>query len=367
MIRLAIPSIGLQEEIAVKEVLKSGFLVQGKLVARFEEAVAKYLNVKYAVAVSSGTSALHLALLALGIGAGDEVIIPDYTFPATANVVELVGAKPVFVDIDPVTFNINHKAIEQFINKRTKAIMPVHLFGQSADMAPIMRLAKKYKLLVVEDAACVLGAEYKDRKCGTIGHVGCFSFHPRKVITTGEGGVIVTNSKEMADRWKILRNHGIQHKDNKIDFLLPGYNYRLTEIQAAIGLVQLKKIDTLIHSRRKVASIYDEELSSVEWIKIPSTLACNKNAYQAYVIQMSQTIDQNSMINHLKKNGVEANFGTYALHRLSFYKNKYKLIAEQFPVSEEIFQTSVALPLHEHLGIDQIRRIVSILKKYQRQ
>ncbi len=366
MIRLAIPTIDSQEERAVLAVLRSGFLVQGKTVAKFEEAVARYLNVKYAVAVSSGTSALHLALVAFGIGPGDQVIVPDYTFPATANVVELTGAKPVFADIDPITFNIDPKTIERLITKKTKAIIPVHLFGQSADLTPILRLAKKYKLKVIEDAACVLGAEYKGRKCGTIGDIGCFSFHPRKVITTAEGGMVVTNNRSIAGRLKILRNHGIDNKGNKIDFVMPGFNYRMTEIQAAMGLVQLKRIPGLIRSRRKVASMYDAQLGPMEWIKTPSTPSDNTHVFQTYIIQIPGNIDRDRLIAHLRKNGIEANFGTYALHRLTFYKNKYRLKVGQFPVTEKVFHSSIALPVFEHLSVGQIRKIAASLRfRYQ--
>jgi len=365
MIRLAVPSIDHQEARAVQAVLKSGFLVQGKTVVRFEEAVARYLKVKHVVAVNSGTSALHLALLAFGIGPGDEVIIPDYTFPATVNVVELTGAKPVFVDVDPMTFNIDPKAIERHITKKTKAVIPVHLFGQSADLAPIMRLAKKYKLVVVEDAACVLGAEYKGRKSGTIGDIGCFSFHPRKVITTGEGGIAVTNNKTVADRLRILRNHGIEYKNNKIDIVAAGFNYRMTEIQAAMGLVQMKKMAGLIRARRKVAGIYNAQLRSIKWIKTPSISSYNTHVFQTYVIQIPGSLGRDHLISFLRKNGIEANFGTYALHKLSFYKNKYHLKASQFPITEEVFQTSIALPVFECLSVGQIRKIAAVLRKFQ--
>ena len=365
MIRLAIPSIDSQEERAVLAVLRSGFLVQGKTVAKFEEAVARYLNVKYAVAVSSGTSALHLALVAFGIGPDDEVIVPDYTFPATANVVELTGAKPVLADIDPATFNIDPKAIERLITKKTKAIIPVHLFGQSADMSPIIRLAKKYKLRVIEDAACVLGAEYKGRKCGTIGDIGCFSFHPRKVITTAEGGMAVTNNKSAAERLKILRNHGIDYKGKKADFVMAGFNYRMNEIQAAMGLVQLKRIPGLIRSRRKVAGMYDALLAPMEWVKTPFTPSYNTHVFQTYIIQIPGNIGRDRLIAFLRKNGIEANIGTYALHHLSFYKNKYRLTPRQFPAAEKVFHNSIALPVFEHLSVDQARRITAILKKFR--
>ena len=365
MIRLSIPSIDRQEETAVRAVLKSGFLVQGKKVALFEENIASYLNIKHAVAVNSGTSALHLALLALGIGPDDEVIIPDYTFPATANVVELAGAKPVVVDIEPSTFNIDPEAIEKVITKRTKAIMPVHLFGQSAHMDPIMRLAKKYQLKVIEDAACALGAEYKGRKCGTIGDIGCFSFHPRKVITTAEGGIIVTNSKSVAARLRVLRNHGMVNKNNKIDFVAPGFNYRMTEIQAAIGLVQIKKMDALICSRRKATGNYEAKLGAIDWVKIPVTPSYNTHVFQTFVVQIPPGVNRDQFIGYLRQKGIEANFATYALHRLTFYKNKYYFKAAHFPVAEKVFQTSVALPLFDHLSARQIQKITATIRKFR--
>jgi len=364
MIRLSAPSIDRQEERAVGAVLRSGFLVQGKEVKQFEEKIARYLNVKHAVAVSSGTSALHLALLAYGIGPGDEVIIPDYTFPATANVVELAGARPVFADIDPLTFNIDPKGVETLITKKTKAIMPVHLFGQSADVSPLMRLARKYKLVVVEDAACVLGATYKGRKCGTIGDTGCFSFHPRKVITTGEGGVVVTGNKPVADRLRALRNHGIEYKNNKIDFVMAGFNYRMTEIQAAIGLVQLKKISALILYHRKIAGLYDAQLRPIEWIETPAIPSYNTHVFQSYIIRTLRG-DRDKFIAYLRQNGIEANIGTYALHKLSFYKNKYHLKASGFPVTERVFRTSVALPLYEHLSGVQVKMIADTIRRFR--
>jgi len=303
--------------------------------------------------------------LALGIGPGDEVIVPDYTFPSSANVVELAGAKPVFVDIGPLTFNIDPELIECCITKKTKAIMPVHLFGQSADMTAILLIAKKHGLIVIEDAACALGAKYKGQKCGTIGDIGCFSFHPRKVITTAEGGMVVTNVKSVADRLRILRNHGIEHKNNKIDFVAAGFNYRMTEIQAAIGLVQMKKLTALIASHRQVAGIYASCLNSIEWIKTPFVPFYNTHVFQSYIIQIPESFDRDRLIAYLRKNGIEANFGTYAMHRLTFYKDKYHLKAGQFPVTEKVFQTSIALPIFEHLSVGQIRKIARTLRKFK--
>jgi perosamine synthetase len=365
MFRLSIPSIGREEERAVAEVLRSGFLVQGKKVAEFEGAIAQYLGVKYAVAVNSGTSALHVALLALGIGPGDEVILPDYTFPATVNVVELTGAKPVIVDIEPLTFNIDPQKIEKAITSKTKAIMPVHLFGQSADLGPILAVARKHKLHIVEDAACVLGAEYKGRKSGTLGHVGCYSFHPRKIITTAEGGIIVTNIKAVAEQMRLLRNHGMIHGKNGMDFLTAGFNYRMTELNAAIGVVQMRKLTRLIAARRRVAKEYDRQLSDIPWVMTPQTPRSNTHVFQAYIIQVAKSVDRDRFMAYLRKQGIEVNFGTYALHRLSFYKSKYRLPADRFPVAEEVFKTTVALPLYEHLSKNQIRSIVDVIRKFR--
>lgn len=284
MIRLIRPEIGTEEIRKVSEVLKSGFLVQGKNVEKFEKKVANYLSVKYAMAVSSGTAALHLALIALGIKEGDEVVLPDFTFPATGNVVVLVGAKPVLIDIDLKTFNIDPTRIEGNITSRTKAIIPVHEFGQSADMDPILDIAKRNNLYVIEDAACALGAEYKDKKCGTMGDIGCFSFHPRKAITTGEGGMVVTNNPDVAAKVKALRNHGMTNKDGIYYFEYTGFNYRMTDFQAALGWVQMKKLDEIIKKRRELAALYDSFLKGNDILIIPNVANGIKHIYQSYVV-----------------------------------------------------------------------------------
>lgn len=365
MIRLSIPSIDKKEERAVAAVLKSGFLVQGKTVAHFEELVARYVGIKHAVAVSSGTSAIHLALLALNVGPGDEVIVPDYTFPATANAVELCGAKTVLADIDPATFNINPSGIERLITSKTKAIMPVHLFGQSADLDPVMRLARRHKIHVIEDAACTLGAQYKGRMSGTIGDAGCYSFHPRKPVTTGEGGVVVTKNDSVARRLRLLRNHGMEYTKEGIDFVIPGFNYRMTEIHAAIGSVQMEKLARLIAARRKVAAEYDKQLKTISWITPPITPKTNTHVFQSYIVRVSPAVDRNKLIHYLREQGIESNFGTYAIHRLSYYKDKYRLKAASFPVAEQVFHSTVALPFFDHLTKRQITQVVETLKKFQ--
>lgn len=256
MIKLSKPYITDQCISNVVEVLRSGNLVQGQFVNQLENDVKSYLGVKHAFAVSSGTAALHLALIALGIGPGDEVIVPAFTFPATANVVELVGATTVLVDINLDDFCIDTSKIEQAITPKTKAIMPVHEFGQAAKMDDIIQLAQKYNLNIVEDAACALGAEFGSKKVGTFGELGCFSLHPRKAITSGEGGILVTNKDDIAEKVAMYRNHGIVYKDSKLDFEVAGLNYRLTDFQAALCIPQLEMLTELIECRIKQANFY---------------------------------------------------------------------------------------------------------------
>lgn len=304
----------------VVKVLKSGNLVQGEKVAEFETAICNFIGTKHAICVSSGTAALHLALLALGIGKEDEVIVPAFTFPATANVVELVGAKPVFVDINLTDFCINTNQIEEKISSKTKAIIPVHEFGQAADIEKIQEIAEKYKLKIIEDAACALGTEFKKQKIGTFGDFGCFSFHPRKAITTGEGGVIVTNNDEYAEKLRALRNHGIVVENNKIDFKYAGLNYRITDFQAVLGIHQLNDIETEIEHRIKLANIYNSILSENNLIQTPFSSEKTKHVYQTYHIILDKKIDRNEIIKKLKEKGVETNCGAQALNCLTYFQ-----------------------------------------------
>ena len=269
MIKLCIPSVGEEDVQAIREVIESKNLVQGKKVLEFEKRICDYLKVKNAIAVSSGTAALHLALMALEISSGDEVIIPDFTFPATANVVEAIGGITKFVDIDLDSLCIDTSKIEEQITDKTKVIIPVQEFGQSADMGKIITIAKKYNLKVIEDAACALGAEYKRNMVGTIGDIGCFSLHPRKAITTGEGGIVVTNDDELAEKIRVLRNHGIKYEDGKAQFVLPGLNYRMTDIQGAMALVQMNKLKDINKKRQELAFEYSTLLSKVEGVTVP--------------------------------------------------------------------------------------------------
>ena len=363
MIRLAKPYISEEATQKVTEVLRSGNLVQGENVRQFEEKLEHYLNVKHVVVVSSGTAALHLSLLALDIGHGDEVIVPAFTYPATANVVEIVGAKPVFVDITLDDFCIDAARIEEAITDKTKAVIPVHEFGQAADMDPIMALAKQNNLQIVEDAACALGSEYKGKKTGTIGNMGCFSFHPRKAITTGEGGAIVTNDSQLADKVRSLRNHGTSIVNDKIEFEYAGLNYRMTDFQAALGIAQLNEIDFLINHRIKMAKAYDDHLMEIEWIKTSKILSGRKPVYQTYHLMVGDNIDRDSMITALKKNGIETNIGAYALPMIKYYRKKYNYQEQNYPSALNSYRYGLALPIGSHINITDIQHIYECLSK----
>ena len=359
MIRLAKPTIPEAAINTVREIFKSGDLVQGKYVREFETALQNYLNASYSIVVSSGTAALHLCLMALGIKKGDEVIIPAFTFPATANVVEIMGAVPVPVDISFSDYCLDVSRIVSKISDRTKAIIPVHEFGQSADIEPIMRIAREYDLFVIEDAACALGTEYDGRKAGTFGNFGCFSFHPRKAVTTGEGGMIVTDDKHLADKVRALRNHGIS--DNS-DFVYPGLNYRMTDFQAALGLAQMDNIETAIESKIEIAHSYNRLLADCDYIRTPSIFPVRKNVYQTYHILLDERIERDKLIKDLLENGIQTNFGAHALHCLTYFKDKYGYEDTDFPVAEQAYKKGLALPIGDHLEDGDIEFIVEKLR-----
>lgn len=363
MIKLSKPYITEECINNVVEVLRSGNLVQGVYVNRLEEAVEAYLNVKYAIAVSNGTAALHLALVALGIGPGDEVIVPAFTFPATANVVELVGATTVLVDIRLDDFCIDASLIEKAITPKTKAIIPVHEFGQSAQIDEIIRIAAKYNLKVVEDAACALGTEFNHQKVGTFGDIGCYSLHPRKAVTSGEGGIIVTNNEHTAALLRVLRNHGIEYHDGKMDFIKAGFNYRLTDFQAALCLPQLLVIEQLIYNRITLSHEYNKLLTNCKEIITPSEFSNRKMVYQTYHIILDQKCNRDLIIKTLKKNSIETNFGAQALNTLTYFSKKYNYQSGDCPNAVIANQQGLALPLGEHVLLDDIKDIAGCLIK----
>lgn len=354
----------------IKKVLDSGWVAQGPEVKKFEEDVTKYLGVKYAIAVTNGTSALHLALRGLNIDNDDSVLVADFTFPATGHAVLYCGASPIFVDVEYNTYNIDPTLLERNINSTTKAIIPVHTFGQCCKMDEILEVANKYNLKVIEDAACAFGAKYKNKFAGTIGDVGCFSFHARKGITTGEGGMVITNNKEVADKVRHLSVFGMatawdRHKNesSSSDFMIPeftdvGYNYKMSDITAAVGIAQLRKIDLIIKRKQDRAKYYDELLKDVELITIPYVDNFVSHVYQSYIAIVDKSINRNMLITNLLKKGIQTRNGTYACHIQPVYDSYNKC-----PVSLDIFNRSLTLPLYVDLEWSDMRKIAQELKQ----
>jgi dTDP-4-amino-4,6-dideoxygalactose transaminase len=366
MIKLSKPYITEECIENVVEVLRSGNLVHGENVKKLEEEICSYLGIKYAVAVANGTAALHLALVASGIGPGDEVIVPAFTFPATANVVDLLGAKSVLVDINLDDFCINISLIEQAITSKTKAIMPVHEFGQSARMDKLMEIANKHKLKIIEDAACALGSEFNNQKAGTFGDIGCFSLHPRKAITSGEGGLIVTDNADTAKVLKILRNHGIEYTNGSMDFVQAGFNYRLTDFQAALCLPQLHVIEEIIKNRKMQADIYNQKLNTIAEITIPQVFSDRRMIYQTYHIVLDKNINRNNLIKYLKDNSIETNYGAQALNTLGYFSQKYNYLPSDFPNAVIANTQGLALPLGMHLQETDLEIVTDTIIKFIR-
>jgi len=360
--RLTIPFIDDREIEEIQKVLSSGHLTQGPKVAEFERMVADLVGSRYAFAMSSCTTAMHLALIVLDIGPGDEVLVPDFTFPATANVVVQLGAKPVLVDIDLSTFAVNIGDLKSKISDNTKAIMPVHAFGCSADMNPINELAHKHGIPVVEDAATAIGATYYDRYCGNLSMMGCFSFHPRKVITTGEGGMIVTNDERLAERIELLRSHGGIREEYWFRYEAPGFNYRLSDVQGAIGVAQMEKLAWIIERRRMLAGELRKRLSEVKGIRLPFDPPWGGHIYQSFVVLVEEGIDRDQAVAELRARDVEATLGTYALHDQPFYQREFGYISGQLPASHHAFNHSITLPLFPQMDEEDLAAIVRNLE-----
>jgi dTDP-4-amino-4,6-dideoxygalactose transaminase len=363
MIRLADPRMGLAERAAATRVLRSGYLVQGPEVERFERLVADYVQVRHAVAVSSGTAALHAALFALGIGAGDEVVTPAYTFPATNNVVEIVGGTTLLVDIVPSTFCIDPQRVLSALTKRTRAVVVVHEFGYSADLHTIQDELKRRNIYLIEDAACALGTEYAGKKVGGFGDVGCFSLHPRKAITTGEGGILVTDSDEIAEIARSIRNHGLARTSHGLVTELVGLNYRMTNFQGAIGVAQMGRLGRNIDRRIELAAVYADTLDNLDGVILPKVAHNCKHVFQTYHVMLSDRYNRQAVISALKERGIETNIGAYAIHEQPYYARKYGYTPEQFKYASAAYHHGLALPLHDRLTKKQIRYVASTMRK----
>ncbi len=371
-INITSPSFDEQELLLLKQCLDSKWVTQGAFTQQFESLFKQRHDVQYAFATTSCTAALHMAMVALDIKPDDEVIVPAFTWVTSAHCVEYVGAKVVFVDIEPETFNIDPAALEAAITPKTKAIVVVHLFGLAAKMQEIIEIARKHNLAIVEDAACATGTTYNGKPVGAIGDIGCFSFHPRKVITTGEGGMVTTNNPKLAERIKILRNHGATANLN-IDTSKPyymgnfdhlGFNLRFSDIQAAIGVAQMAKLDGLLAGRLACAKQYDLLLKSVSEIATPKSPSLCGHSYQSYVIRLSEGgIDRrNLLMEALANEGIQTRPGTHAVHRLGYYKNKYGIDPNAYPQASKSEDLSITLPIFPNMTEADQHKVVNILK-----
>lgn len=373
-IPFAQPLFGREEISEIGKALESGWVTLGPRTKQFEEEFANYVDSKYAIALSSCTAGLLLALLAGDIGKGDEVITTILTFAATANPIVQVGAKPVFIDIDPQTLNIDIEKIEQNITNKTKALMIMHYGGQAVEMDKIKKLAKKYKLLIIEDAATAVGTEFKGKRVGSIGDMTVFSFHAIKNMSTGDGGMLTTNSKKFADKVSLLRLHGMskdawkRHSASgswRYDVSTPGYKYNMTDIQAAIGIHQLRKLDKFIKIRQSYAKVYDNIFSKIDEIQIPHLIENSRHARNLYTIQIDFSnlkIKRDEFIEELKKMNIGANVYYMPLFELSFYRKKFNLKEKSFPEAYEAFRKMVTLPLYPKLSKQEINYIASSVK-----
>lgn len=371
-VSIASPVLGEAELDAVREVLESGWLTQGPRVAAFEADFAARHQVEHALATTSCTTALQLALAALGIGPGDEVIVPAFTWVATANVVVHCGATPVFVDVSPTTYNVTAEEVARQVSSRTRAVIVVHLFGMPADV-PAIRQALPEGVAIVEDAACAAGASWDEVPVGGLGDIACFSFHPRKSITTGEGGMLTTNDPALATRATELRNHGAKvseedrHRGPR-PWELPafeeiGFNFRMTDIQAAIGIVQLAKLDDFIAYRATLASEYDHALGELGWLSPPSVSPRAAHGWQAYVctVEGGQSL-RDAMLAELEDKGIAGRPGTHAVTSLEVYRRR-GTDASEYPIASGLAESTIALPLHNAMGSEDQAYVIAALRE----
>ncbi|MDE5779084.1 MAG: UDP-4-amino-4,6-dideoxy-N-acetyl-beta-L-altrosamine transaminase [Lachnospiraceae bacterium] len=350
---------------AVVDVLRSDYLTTGPKVSEFEEKVAGYVGAKYAVAVSNGTAALHIACLAAGIGQGDEVITTPITFAASSNCVLYCGGTPVFADIDADTYNISPEEIERKITDKTKAIIPVHYTGQPCDMDTIIEIARKHNLLVIEDAAHALGASYKEKRIGSISDMTCFSFHPVKPITTGEGGMVVTNDEELYKKLVLFRSHGITRDggmmtENQGNWyyqqLELGYNYRITDISCALGISQMNKLDGFLVKRREIANRYDKAFKDVADIKIPKQIADGNSGWHLYMIQVMNK-SRKEVFDQLRTVGIGVNVHYIPVYQHPYYQN-HGYSACCLPNAESFYERAISLPIHPALTVEQQQYVI---------
>jgi dTDP-4-amino-4,6-dideoxygalactose transaminase len=371
-IPVAKPYLGVEEAQLAYDTILTNWVTQGPRVAEFEENFAKYTGAAYAVAVSNCTTALHLAMIVAGIGEGDEVICPSMSYIATANCIKYVGAIPVFAEVDPVTYNIDVDDARKKITKKTKAILIVHQIGMPADIDTFKALCEEYNLKLIEDAACAAGSAYKGKKIGSHSDLVCFSLHPRKVITTGDGGMITTSNQAYYDRLRLLRQHGmsvndrVRHLSDKViieDHLEVGYNYRLTDIQAAVGIKQLEKLDGIIEQRREIANQYHQAFSDIPFFRLPFEREGYFTNYQSYSIYLKPEcpLGRNDLMQKLLDEGISTRRGVMTSHRETAYASECVGLA--LPASEEAADNSIIIPLYVPMRQEEIDYVVYHIRK----
>ncbi len=368
------PCIGEDEISEVLDTLRSGWITMGPKTLRFEEEFSRYIGSPHAIAVNSGTAALHLALKAVGLKAGDEVIIPTTTFTATGEVVCYFNAKPVIVDVNRETHNIDIASIDKAITSKTKVIIPVHFGGQPCDMAEILEIARKHKLFVIEDAAHALPARYRGDRIGCISHLTCFSFYSTKPLAMGEGGIVTTKNGEWADRIRTLRLHGISKDAWKryskggswfYEVVEAGYKYNTTDLQAALGLAQLKKVGQLWNKRKSIAKRYTEIFSTQEGILPPVIRPDRETAWHLYVIKLNLEVlklDRNTFIEKLREKGIQTSVHFIPLHRHPFYRDTFGVDAQDFPNAEWIFERSISLPIYPGMSDEEVNYVIETVE-----
>ncbi len=371
MIPITKPFYDQAEEQAAASVIRSGWVVQGPRVMEFEKMVAQLVGAKYALATSNCTTALHLSLLALGIGEGDQVLVPSYSFIASANSILHAGATPVFVDIDARTYNMDPDLLEEKITPRTKAIMPVHQIGLAADMDTIHAVARKHNLIVIEDAATIIGGEYKNKKIGAHSQAVCFSFHPRKAITTGEGGMVTTNDPDVARQIEMLRSHGAnvsdyaRHGAEKViieEYPVLGYNYRLTDIQGAVGVEQMKKLDWILQRRLEIGQAYNQAFADLDFIETPYEPPYAKHTYQSYCLRVAHNSPKtrDEIMNAMHDAGIATRRGVMASHLEPFYVNKYGRVS--LPITEQATRDTILLPIYAQMTDQEQETVIHSLR-----
>lgn len=374
-IQIAVPNLGNEEIEAIQGPIRTGWLTQGPYVKEFEKNFAEKHKTDYALATTSCTTALHLMLAASGIGPGDEVIVPSFTWISTANAVLYCGATPIFVDIDLDTYNISLAETLKKITNKTKAVVVVDLFGLCVDIEEFKKQIGS-EIFIFEDAACAAGASINGKMAGSISDAAAFSFHPRKSITTGEGGMLLTNNAQLHAVAEKMRNHGAEVSEEErhkgpAPYLLPefnllGFNYRMTDLQGAIGVQQLKKLESFIRERDQQATYYHEHLSELSWLSMPKKPERGVHAWQAFVTRVDHPNGsqfRNSVMASLEKEGIATRPGTHAIHLLGFYAKKYELQPHDFPNALVANETSMAIPLHNRLSLDDQDRVILALKK----